>query len=261
MSTYVMSDIHGCYTQFVQMLDKIQFGDSDKLILAGDYIDRGIDSLKMLKWIYLHFIDSNIIFLCGNHEKEFVSYIDLLLQIDKDNDLFTDYTSIDDCQFLYDTSIYTIKRKAPDFLKLFDIYNTLYCLLFIDKVPLSELITYTEMINKMSFYYRYNPKTIIVHAGFIENIEKSLGKYKSIEDFYLYARDDAYLLGGIRNGTIISGHTPTLLENEFCYANGKVFHYYNRDKNCHYYNIDCGISFSGGKLSCLRLEDYSVFYI
>ena len=133
----------------------------------------------------MHFIDSNIIFLCGNHEKEFVSYIDLLLQIDKDNDLFTDYTSIDDCQFLYDTSMYTIKRKAPDFLKLFDIYNTLYCLLFIDKVPLSELITYTEMINKMSFYYRYNPKTIIVHAGFVENIEKSLGKYKSIEDFAL----------------------------------------------------------------------------
>ena len=51
MSTYVMSDIHGCYNEFHQMLDTIGFSPSDELILAGDYIDRGKQTLEMLYWL------------------------------------------------------------------------------------------------------------------------------------------------------------------------------------------------------------------
>lgn len=51
MSTYVISDIHGCYNEFLLMLDKIHFSHKDQLILAGDYIDRGTQSYKMLHWI------------------------------------------------------------------------------------------------------------------------------------------------------------------------------------------------------------------
>lgn len=32
MNTYVMSDIHGCYDEFQQMLEKIHFSDRDLLI-------------------------------------------------------------------------------------------------------------------------------------------------------------------------------------------------------------------------------------
>ena len=41
MSTYVIGDIHGCYDEFMQMLDKIALSDSDRLLMVGDYIDRG----------------------------------------------------------------------------------------------------------------------------------------------------------------------------------------------------------------------------
>ncbi len=41
MSTYVISGIQGCYKEFRSMLEKIRFSESDNLILAGDYIDRG----------------------------------------------------------------------------------------------------------------------------------------------------------------------------------------------------------------------------
>lgn len=41
MSTYVISDIHGCYNKFLSMLEKIRFSGSDNLILSGDYIDKG----------------------------------------------------------------------------------------------------------------------------------------------------------------------------------------------------------------------------
>ena len=49
MSAYVMSDIHGCYGSFLSMLDKIGFSDTDLLIMAGDYIDRGRQSHEMLR--------------------------------------------------------------------------------------------------------------------------------------------------------------------------------------------------------------------
>ena len=51
MSTYVISDIHGCYNEFLSMLEKIYFSESDNLVLAGDYIDRGKQSYEMLKWM------------------------------------------------------------------------------------------------------------------------------------------------------------------------------------------------------------------
>ena len=40
MGTYVIGDIHGCYDELVQMLKVIDFKESDRLILVGDYIDR-----------------------------------------------------------------------------------------------------------------------------------------------------------------------------------------------------------------------------
>lgn len=36
MSTYVMADLHGRFTELQEMLKKIDFGLEDKLIIAGD---------------------------------------------------------------------------------------------------------------------------------------------------------------------------------------------------------------------------------
>lgn len=41
ISTYVMTDIHGHYDGMKKMFRKIGFSASDRLICAGDYIDRG----------------------------------------------------------------------------------------------------------------------------------------------------------------------------------------------------------------------------
>ena len=49
--TYIMSDLHGCFDELNAMLAKIGFSDQDKLILAGDYIDRGSQNYEMLCWM------------------------------------------------------------------------------------------------------------------------------------------------------------------------------------------------------------------
>lgn len=51
MSTYVMSNIHGCYDDFISMLAEIKFSDNDQLIIAGNYIDHGAKNFEMLKWL------------------------------------------------------------------------------------------------------------------------------------------------------------------------------------------------------------------
>ena len=45
--------------------------------------------------------------------------------------------------------------------------------------------------------------------------------------FYLHARDDAYMCGGVEHGMIIAGHTPTIKYEEFPYNNGSVYRMYD----------------------------------
>lgn len=73
MSTYVISDIHGCYTEFMQMLEKIKFDPKkDELIIAGDIIDRGPENLQMLR--YMESKPESVMFLMGNHDYDFIGY-------------------------------------------------------------------------------------------------------------------------------------------------------------------------------------------
>ncbi|MBR4493268.1 MAG: fructose-bisphosphatase class III [Clostridiales bacterium] len=73
MSTYVISDLHGCYTDFMEMLEKIKFDPKkDELIIAGDIIDRGPENLQMLR--YMESKPESVMFLMGNHDYDFIGY-------------------------------------------------------------------------------------------------------------------------------------------------------------------------------------------
>lgn len=38
---YVVSDIHGCYDKYQELLKKLNLGPDDTLYVLGDVIDRG----------------------------------------------------------------------------------------------------------------------------------------------------------------------------------------------------------------------------
>ena len=63
---YCISDIHGCYDEFTELLRKIDFSSDDTLYVLGDAIDRGPESIKCLRYIMGA---SNIHLLMGNHEQ------------------------------------------------------------------------------------------------------------------------------------------------------------------------------------------------
>ena len=63
--TYVMSDIHGHYDKYREMLETIEFAADDTLYVLGDVLDRGSDGFKTLLDMTAR---PNVIGLLGNHE-------------------------------------------------------------------------------------------------------------------------------------------------------------------------------------------------
>jgi bis(5'-nucleosyl)-tetraphosphatase (symmetrical) len=53
MSTYVIGDVHGCFDQFIRLLDKIEYDSQvDKIILTGDLVNRGPGISCCLELLY-----------------------------------------------------------------------------------------------------------------------------------------------------------------------------------------------------------------
>ena len=66
MSTYVIGDVHGCFDQFIRLLDKIEYDSQlDRIILTGDLVNRGPESLAVLNYCIAN---KNITSVLGNHD-------------------------------------------------------------------------------------------------------------------------------------------------------------------------------------------------
>lgn len=69
--TIFVSDIHGCLDEFNELLKKLQYDwQNDRLILLGDLLDRGPDSVGVVKRAR----ELNLECLMGNHEHKFVKW-------------------------------------------------------------------------------------------------------------------------------------------------------------------------------------------
>lgn len=261
MNTYVISDIHGCYEEFMAMLGKIGFSSADRLILAGDYVDRGKDSFRMLKWLEQR--PENVCALRGNHDEAFAFSVELMERLDQKAELHSDLDSPREGLALYESLRYDMKKEPA--AAYFDLYGTIRTLLERKGATLRDLYRWREM----PLYYELRVKgrsCVVVHGGYAESPEDiAKAGYSSLEEFYLQAREEAYLLGGKPHGMVVAGHTPTLIPGEFPYNEGRVFRYYNQEKDCVFYDIDCGCAYRKkdpwGRLACIRIEDERIFYV
>ena len=67
MPTYAIGDIQGCFEPFVRLLDEVGFHpDRDRVWLLGDLVNRGPQSLDVLRWCVAH--KDNVEAVLGNHD-------------------------------------------------------------------------------------------------------------------------------------------------------------------------------------------------
>lgn len=67
----VVGDIHGCFDELQDLLERVGFEDSDQLVAVGDVVDRGPKSREVLRF----FRDTaNARTIMGNHERKHVRW-------------------------------------------------------------------------------------------------------------------------------------------------------------------------------------------
>ncbi len=233
IATYVISDIHGQYDMFMELLDKIKLKDTDTLYILGDILDRGPHPIKTLKKIMEL---PNAICLVGNHELMALECLEFLMKEITDISI----EELDDKMLdnLVTWQYNGSKTTIDEFCKL-DVEAKQDVIDFI-----KEFLVYEEVSVGDKEY-------ILVHAG--------LGNYsteKDIEDYSLHeliwVRAD-YNVRYFEDAYVITGHTPTQTIEDNSHP-GYIYR-----KNNHI-AIDCGACYPGGRLSALCLDTEEEYY-
>ena len=230
---YVMSDLHGCYDKYMQMLEKIQFNNDDTLYILGDIVDRGEDGIKILLDMMKR---PNVIPMLGNHEYMAYSVLKKFnVEITASNyNTHLDTEAIEMYEnWMFNGGITT----SQEFAKL-------------DKSTRDNIIEY---LGEFELYeeLEVNGNTfILVHgglAGFEES--KSLSEY-DIHDI-IWGRCD-YAKKYYKDKYLVTGHTPTYnIDEDY---KGKIYMQNN------HIAIDCGAVYKG-TLGCICLDTLEEFYI
>lgn len=227
--TYVVSDIHGCFDKFKELLTKINFTDNDIMYVLGDIVDYGEQPIELLCDLSMRV---NVIPVLG--ERDFKAY-KLLTALDRmlaegsmpDPDVLSEMA-----QWSADggaTTIEGFKKLDADMREGVLDY-------------LADMTLYEEVEAGGKDY-------LLLHAGIADFDENTpLDDYQP-EDFISEPLDlDRKYFDGV---TIVAGHLPTYMVEGA--TKGKI---YRTDSAV---LVDCGAAF-GETLGCIRLEDGKEFY-
>lgn len=199
MARYVMSDIHGCLRTFKKALSVVGFSKSDRLILIGDFIDRGPDSKGVIDFILkLQSEGYDIICLKGNHE-------DFLLKSPYNRGVFLCWMQNggDACLQSYGHIWYEQPEGAWGGAGGYNAGPSQSHLFWIDKIPQRhwEFFRSLKGIHLEKDY-------AFVHASL--DFEKEWPLTETPEDYYLWERYSNVEVDPKKIGDrkLVTGHTP-----------------------------------------------------
>lgn len=225
---YVISDIHGCYHTFQNLLNTINFSENDELICLGDTIDRGKYNIKLLD---IFMTKPNMKLIKGNHEFFYECWVHGWL-------LPSDWH-----RFGGNTTMLELKELShEEILKYFH---------FIQHLPL-----YIELDDFILSHNGFNAKFPFVkdNDGIVK-VKETIDAQWAYDPYEFIVSGDIHktlpkLIPNMKvNKKMIIGHVPIQ------FLGSKTIY-----KTPNYFAIDGGATYKSGKLACLRLDDLTEFY-
>lgn len=196
---FAIGDIHGCFDSFQKLVEhKIGIRKNDKLVLLGDYIDRGSQSKAVVDYILeLVRMDFDVTPLMGNHEA-------MLLDALGNSQLLFLWFLNGGIQTLESFGIRSLKDLPP---------------------------IYIEFFKGLHPYYSIE-NYLFVHAGFNDAMNNPFEDQNQM----FWTRREKYTNPVFRDKIIIHGHTP--VTEAYCRkiirANHQVI---NIDTGCVYADV------------------------
>lgn len=228
--TYVVSDLHGCFSKFQQLLETIHFGDRDVMYVLGDMVDYGEEPMELLCDLSMRY---NVIPILGEHDYRayrLLTALDGMLkgEASADPEILGEMT-----EWIRDGG-----QKTMEGFKALDEDMKEGILEY-----LSDLSLYEEVEVK-------GRKYLLVHAGIADFDEDTPLEDYMPEDFIREAMDPDRKY--FEDVTVIAGHVPTYTLPEA--ERGKIY------RGEYGILVDCGAAFDEA-LGCLCLENGKEYYV
>lgn len=224
-----ISDIHGHLALFEALFERLSLKDEDILIIIGDFINKGPDSLGTLRRMMALEERPNTYILKGNHEFFLCHY----LLGDGQGDHFLDYLKKD----YFSTLCHETAKQGG-----FDLYAC---------SDMKDFIRWSMAHYGEEYRYIHTLPAILfvddltfVHGGYSKDIDVTT------EEGRLLKFDDFDRLGDVQDGQVIVGHWPAANLRQNKDTNKP---YFNKDKNI--ISIDGGVGVkASGELNALIIE-------
>jgi serine/threonine protein phosphatase 1 len=221
-----ISDIHGCYDEFCEMLNLVEYDSrNDQLILVGDYVDRGPNSKEVVDLVKSLVDEHGAIALKGNHDDMFVKHI---LTDDEQN--------------------HSRHLRNGGFATFQSYYGLDWDLHELDKAKnyiLHHYFHHIEFLRDLAYYHE-TERYIFVHAG-INPLHEDW-KDTSHEEM-IWIRESFFAHPTQTDKKVIFGHTPCIK------LHGKEDVWFGGDK----LGID-GACVFGHQLNCLEINENGYKY-
>ncbi|MDR0307086.1 MAG: metallophosphoesterase [Chitinispirillales bacterium] len=245
MSTYIIGDIHGCFTQFDELRTRIEANDPNAVfILIGDIVARGPEDDKMLDWAYNNITpDGKYQMVLGNHDDGFIAVFgkgkfETVYSLDNREPPFDEFEHLKKTELMYKYAAFLSKQPL---VKEVEVGGQKFVIVHAWYEPEDDI---TDDKGKSPFKRRY----CLIWERFIDEYSGKIKlKYKPAH-----------------NEKLIHGHTPTLLSKDATcrsYSPGKVW---DMGGNI---DIDCGLVFNVnkrnkyGNLAAYNLETGKAEYL
>lgn len=224
---YVMSDLHGRYDKYREMLGKIEFKDTDLLFILGDVCDRGPDGVKIL----LDMMErKNVIPIMGNHDLFLLSVGQMVMEMTDSEQVMASEEYAD---WMNNGGSYTLKA----FLEL-------------DAETENKILDYVTSFEDPLVIEAGGQKFLLSHTA--PAPDRAMAWENWDDEEATWSRDIDYQTRYYDDMALVTGHTPTAMINaDFM---GKIW------KGNGHIAIDCAAFHPQGHLGCICLDTMEEFY-